>query len=96
MKHGLQLSLGFVFLSTVMLAQSPSDRAAVDVATKTIRPDQIRAHIRFLADSLLTAGLRVRPATIFLHATWLRNWKAWVCIPVRPEAGSRPSRSKKP
>jgi Peptidase family M28 len=54
MKHGLRPALAFVFLSTMMLAQSSSDRAAVDVATKTIRPDQIRAHIRFLADSLLT------------------------------------------
>ena len=54
MKRGLRLSLGFVFLSTMMLAQSSADRAAVDVATKTIRPEQIRAHIRFLADSLLT------------------------------------------
>ena len=54
MKHSLRLSVCFVFLSTTMLAQSSSDRAAADVATKTIRPDQIRAHIRFLADSLLT------------------------------------------
>jgi hypothetical protein len=54
MKRDLRLSLGFVFLSTVMLAQSSADRAAVDVATKTIRPDEIRAHIRFLSDSLLT------------------------------------------
>ena len=30
-----------------------SDRAAVDVATKVIRPAQLRAHIRFLSDSLL-------------------------------------------
>ncbi|HYK59428.1 MAG TPA: hypothetical protein VEV85_08345, partial [Bryobacteraceae bacterium] len=37
----------------MMLAQDSSDRAAADVATKTIRPEQIRAHIRFLADSLL-------------------------------------------
>ena len=36
-----------------MLAQNPSYGAAVEVATKTIRPEQIRAHIRFLADSLL-------------------------------------------
>jgi hypothetical protein len=54
MKPGLRLSLCFVFLSTMMLAQNSSDRAAADVATKTIRPEQIRAHIRFLADSLLT------------------------------------------
>jgi hypothetical protein len=30
-----------------------SDRAALEAATKVIRPDEIRAHIRFLADSLL-------------------------------------------
>ena len=36
-----------------MLAQNPSYGAAVEVATKTIRPERIRAHIRFLADSLL-------------------------------------------
>jgi len=54
MKPGLPLSLCLVFLSAMMLAQDSSDRAAADVATKTIRPEQIRAHIRFLADSLLT------------------------------------------
>jgi Peptidase family M28/PA domain len=44
----------FVCLSfSLATAQNPSDRAAVDVATKTIRGDEIRAHIRFLADSLL-------------------------------------------
>jgi len=36
-----------------LFAQSASERAALDVATKVIRPDEIRAHIRFLADSLL-------------------------------------------
>jgi hypothetical protein len=30
-----------------------NDRAAIEVATKVLRPEQIRAHIRFLADSLL-------------------------------------------
>src|ERR1700689_3877190 len=40
-------------LSLPLFAQSAPDHAAVDVATKTIRPDEIRAHIRFLADSLL-------------------------------------------
>jgi len=39
--------------SLTVLAQNPSYGAAVEVATKTIRPEQIRAHIRFLADSLL-------------------------------------------
>lgn len=36
-----------------LFAQDPSDRVAVGMATKMIRPEQIRAHIRFLADSLL-------------------------------------------
>jgi Peptidase family M28 len=35
------------------LAQNSSDRAAVELATKVIQPAEIRAHIRFLADSLL-------------------------------------------
>jgi len=34
-------------------AQNSSDHAAVEHATKVIRPDELRAHIRFLADSLL-------------------------------------------
>jgi len=50
--------LGMMFsvvccLSLTLAAQNSSDRAALDAATKTIRPEQIRAHIRFLADSLL-------------------------------------------
>ena len=36
-----------------LFAQSTSEPAALDVAAKSIRPEQIRAHIRFLADSLL-------------------------------------------
>ena len=40
-------------LSLPLFAQSAPDQAAVDVATKTIRPAELRAHIRFLADSLL-------------------------------------------
>src|SRR5580700_5203936 len=39
--------------SLTVLAQNPSYGAAVEVATKAIRPSEIRAHIRFLADSLL-------------------------------------------
>lgn len=35
------------------VAQNSADRAAIDVATKAIRPEQIRAHIRFLSDSML-------------------------------------------
>jgi hypothetical protein len=41
------------FVSLSLAAQNASDRAAMDVATKAIRPEQIRAHIRFLSDSLL-------------------------------------------
>ena len=42
-------------VSTTLLAQqlSPQDLAAADAAAKTIHPEQIRAHIRFLSDSLL-------------------------------------------
>lgn len=47
------LSCLFLF-SLSALAQNSSDRAAIDLATKEIRPEAIRAHIRFLADSLLT------------------------------------------
>ena len=36
-----------------LAAQNSSDHAAMDVAAKAIRPEQIRAHIRFLSDSLL-------------------------------------------
>lgn len=44
-----------VGLSASLFAQqlSPQDLAAIDKAAKTIRPEQIRAHIRFLSDSLL-------------------------------------------
>ncbi len=47
-------TLLFCFIASFNLcAQEASDHAAVEVATKAIRPEQIRAHIRFLADSLL-------------------------------------------
>ena len=36
-----------------LFAQSSSEQSALDLANTTIRPDAIRAHIRFLADSLL-------------------------------------------
>ena len=42
-----------VLISAALMAQTASDRAALDVASKTIRPEQIRAHMRFLSDSLL-------------------------------------------
>jgi hypothetical protein len=41
------------FLSLSLAAQNSSDRAAMDLATKAIGPEQIRAHIRFLSDTLL-------------------------------------------
>ena len=40
-------------ISAAACAQSSSDRAAADFAAKAIHPEQIRAHMRFLADSLL-------------------------------------------
>jgi hypothetical protein len=50
--------LGMMFFvvglwSTAGAAQDLSTRNAAEAATKAIRPEQIRAHIRFLADSLL-------------------------------------------
>jgi hypothetical protein len=47
------LGLWLCLASFNLLAQSSPDRAAADLATKIIRPEQVRAHIRFLADSLL-------------------------------------------
>ena len=52
-KSQLGLACVFVAFSLTLSAQTSSDRAAVELATKTIRPSEIRAHIRFLADSLL-------------------------------------------
>ncbi len=45
--------LCLLVFSFSIVAQNSSDHDAVVVATKVIRPDEIRAHIRFLADSLL-------------------------------------------
>ncbi len=53
MKRRLAMCLVVCCLSAGVFAQDPSDRAVLQVATKTIRPEQLRAHIRFLADSLL-------------------------------------------
>jgi hypothetical protein len=54
-----------VLLSLNLFAQSSSsqhsDRDAVEHATKAIQPDQIRAHIRFLADSLLQGRMPGTP-----------------------------------
>lgn len=41
------------FSCNAALAQNSSERVALGVASKVIRPEQVRAHIRFLADSLL-------------------------------------------
>src|SRR5579872_4841365 len=53
MKLRLWMSLCFVLFSVNLFSQNSSHREALDVATKTIRPAEIQAHIRFLADSLL-------------------------------------------
>jgi len=42
-----------LLLSLSVLGQDSSDRAVIESATKSIRAEQIRAHIRFLSDSLL-------------------------------------------
>jgi hypothetical protein len=42
-----------VLFSLPTFSQSPSEQVAADLATKVIQPAEIRAHIRFLADSLL-------------------------------------------
>jgi len=49
----LRLLLCFFVFSFSLMAQNSSDRSAVEHATKIIRPDELRAHIRFLADNLL-------------------------------------------
>jgi Peptidase family M28 len=55
MKASLWIWICLLFFSPALLAQqlSPSDRAASEAAMKTIRGDAIRAHMRFLSDSLL-------------------------------------------
>jgi len=53
LRLGMWIFLVCFLLSLNLFSQNSSDRAAVDVATKVIRPEHIRAHIRFLADSLL-------------------------------------------
>jgi Peptidase family M28/PA domain len=54
-----------LLFSTILYAQSSSspiqDSAAVTAATKIIRPDELRAHIRFLADSLLQGRMPGTP-----------------------------------
>jgi hypothetical protein len=55
MKARLCVSLWLLVFSPAIFAQqlNPSDRAATEAAMKTIRGDAIRAHMRFLSDSLL-------------------------------------------
>jgi Peptidase family M28 len=55
MRHCLRIAVCVVcfLLPFILTAQDSSDRAAVGIATKAIRPEELRAHIRFLADSLL-------------------------------------------
>lgn len=53
MKIRLGILLCLVFFSFSLFSQNSSDRAAADIASKTIRPEQIRAHMRFLSDNLL-------------------------------------------
>src|ERR1043166_2278091 len=53
MKLRLEMSLLLVVVSVNLFSQKSSNRTALDVAAKTIRPTEIQAHIRFLADSLL-------------------------------------------
>ena len=52
LRLGMMLSV-VCFLSLNLTAQNSADRAAMEAATKAIRPEQIRAHIRFLSDTLL-------------------------------------------
>jgi hypothetical protein len=54
----MKLRLGMMFsvlcfCASSLTAQNATDRAAMEAATKAIRPEQIRAHIRFLSDTLL-------------------------------------------
>ena len=55
MKSRLCVSICLMAFSPALLAQqlSPADRTATEAAIKTIRADAIRAHMRFLSDSLL-------------------------------------------
>src|SRR5579862_3062258 len=53
MKLRLSMSLFLVLVSVNLFSQNSSNHTVIDAATKVIRPAEIRAHIRFLADSLL-------------------------------------------
>ena len=51
----LRLCVPFLLISTGFAQQlSLSDRAAADLAIRQIRPEAIRAHMRFLSDNMLT------------------------------------------
>src|SRR5581483_7532462 len=52
LRLGMMLSV-LCSLPLSLAAQNPADRAAMDAATKAIRAEQLRAHIRFLSDGLL-------------------------------------------
>jgi hypothetical protein len=52
-RFGMLFCLVLILVSATLFAQNSTDHAAVDLATKVIRAEEIRAHIRFLADSLL-------------------------------------------
>lgn len=52
-RFGMLSCLVLILVSATLFAQNSTDHAAVDLATKVIRPEEIRAHIRFLSDSLL-------------------------------------------
>jgi len=49
----LATAVCLVFSSLHLCAQGPSSSDALSTAARVIRPEEIRAHIRFLADSLL-------------------------------------------
>ena len=53
MKIRLCMTLCLILSPFSLFAQSPSNADALSIAAKTIRPEEIRAHIRFLSDSLL-------------------------------------------
>src|SRR5579864_7999420 len=55
MRHCLRIAVGLVccLLASLVIAQDSSDRAVLATAERVIHPEEIRSHIRFLADSLL-------------------------------------------
>jgi hypothetical protein len=61
MKQGVRLVFCVSLLSLSVFGQNFSDGAAVEHATKVIRPDELSAHIRFLADSMLQGRMPGTP-----------------------------------